>query len=138
MQNITHIYYINKICAFIIFFETSCPLFISLFVMPFVSRKTWCGRMIHSCPSNILQSKIKTEGSGATTAYVVSQLRRICESISRFICLYLDSQAIFKPYLTAHISAIFRQCLCKLRNLLSIFHDCLLIHLHLLLYQGYF
>ena len=46
------------------------------------------------------------ENSSARIPYVVSQLRRIWESISKFICLYPNSQAIFKPYLTTHISAI--------------------------------
>ena len=80
------------------------------------------GRMIHYWPSRIPQSKIKTESSGVKTPYVVSQLRTIWESIYRFISLYPDSQAIFKPYLTTHIFAIlFVQCLCELRNFLSIF-----------------
>ena len=83
-----------------------CPLFTSSSITTFASRKTWHKRIVHSWPSSILQSKIKTESSGVRTPYVVSQLSRIWESIFRFICLYPYSQAIFKPYLTAQISAI--------------------------------
>ena len=81
-------------------------LFASSFVTPFASRKTWCGRTIYSWSSNILQSKIKAECSSAKAPYVVNQLRRICESIYRFMCLYPNSQAILKSYLIAHISTI--------------------------------
>ena len=56
--------------------------------------------------TNILQSKIKSKSFGAKTPYFVNQLKRICESISRFICLYPNFQAILKSHLTAHITKI--------------------------------
>ena len=77
----------TKIGHSFIFFDIAPVLpfpLASSFAMPFASRKTWRGLMIHSWLSGVLQSKIKIESSDARTPYVVSQLRRIWESISRF------------------------------------------------------